>query len=148
MEKPDQIGRAFLFLQSKSNLDMINTQAVVNEVVQLSQKLKRGQEVLRSIDKVEVATTPKELVWESDKVKMYHYTRTTPATCKIPVLVSFAIMNRHDVLDLQPDRSLMKKLLFTQWLWCYRACCHLGRHGVSTYAKELDCTLAIALSVY
>jgi polyhydroxyalkanoate synthase len=111
LEKPDQIGRAFLFLHTKLNLNMINTQAVVNEVIQISQKLRRGQEVLRSIDKVEVATTPKELVWECDKVKMYHYTRTTPATCKIPVLVSFAIMNRHDVLDLQPDRSLMKKLL-------------------------------------
>ncbi len=29
----------------------------------------------------------------------------------VPVLVSFAMLNRHDVLDLQPDRSLMKKLL-------------------------------------
>ena len=42
---------------------------------------------------------------------MYHYIRETPPKSKIPVLVSFAIMNRHDVLDLQPDRSLMKKLL-------------------------------------
>jgi polyhydroxyalkanoate synthase len=44
-------------------------------------------------------------------VKLYHYDRSTPAKCKTPVLVSFALINRHDVLDLQPDRSLMKKLL-------------------------------------
>ncbi len=55
--------------------------------------------------------TPKELVWSCDKIKMYHYTRETPAKCATPVLVSFAMLNRHDVLDLQPDRSLMKKLL-------------------------------------
>lgn len=74
-------------------------------------KLQNGYETLTNIDKVEVGTTPKTLVWQQDKVKLYRYDRTTPAKCKIPVLVSFAIMNRHDVLDLQPDRSLMKKFL-------------------------------------
>ena len=42
---------------------------------------------------------------------MYHYLRDTPAKCTTPVLVSFAMLNRHDVLDLQPDRSLVKKLV-------------------------------------
>lgn len=63
------------------------------------------------MEEVEIGSTPKDLVWECDKVKMYHYRRDSPAKSKIPVLVSFAIMNRHDVLDLQSDRSLMKKLL-------------------------------------
>jgi polyhydroxyalkanoate synthase len=63
------------------------------------------------LKRLEVGTTPKTLVWQMDKVKLYRYDRGTPAKCKIPVLVSFAIMNRHDVLDLQPDRSLMKKFL-------------------------------------
>jgi polyhydroxyalkanoate synthase len=74
-------------------------------------KLQQGYETLQSIEKVEVGTTPKTLVWQQDKVKLYRYDREAPAKCKIPVLVSFAIMNRHDVLDLQPDRSLMKKFL-------------------------------------
>lgn len=74
-------------------------------------KLQKGYETLSQIDEIKVATTPKTLVWQMDKVKVYHYDRETPAKCKIPVLVSFAMMNRHDVLDLQPDRSLMKKLL-------------------------------------
>lgn len=74
-------------------------------------KLQNGYETLSKIGNVEVGTTPKTLVWQQDKVKLYRYDRATPAKCKIPVLVSFAIMNRHDVLDLQPDRSLMKKFL-------------------------------------
>lgn len=83
----------------------------MNDLKNTSEKLMKGYNVLQSIEKVEVGTTPKTLVWHSDHVKLYHYDRETPAKCKIPVLVSFAIMNRHDVLDLQPDRSLMKKLL-------------------------------------
>jgi polyhydroxyalkanoate synthase len=84
---------------------------IMEEMSQSAMKLQKGYETLKHIGKVEVGTTPKTLVWQQDKVKLYHYNRSTPAKCKIPVLVSFAIMNRHDVLDLQPDRSLMKKLL-------------------------------------
>jgi polyhydroxyalkanoate synthase len=89
----------------------INAAGLMEEMTKTSEKLVKGYEVLQKINEVEIATTPKELVWQNDLVKLYHYKRETPAKCKIPVLVSFAIMNRHDVLDLQPDRSLMKKLL-------------------------------------
>ncbi len=88
-----------------------NAAAMMEEMTKTSEKLVKGYEVLSKINEVEVATTPKELVWQNDLVKLYHYKRDTPAKTNIPVLVSFAIMNRHDVLDLQPDRSLMKKLL-------------------------------------
>lgn len=89
----------------------MNLKNLMDEMTKTSEKLVRGYEVLKNIEDVDVATTPKELVWQSDIVKLYHYKRETPPTCKTPVLVSFAIMNRQDVLDLQPDRSLMKKLL-------------------------------------
>jgi polyhydroxyalkanoate synthase len=88
-----------------------NTTSILEEMNGNMQKLAKGYETLQSIEEVDVAITPKKLVWQCDKVKMYHYIRETPATCKIPVMVSFAMLNRHDVLDLQQDRSLMKKLL-------------------------------------
>lgn len=88
-----------------------NASGIFEELTSTTQKLAKGYETLQNIKNVDVAITPKELVWQRDKVKLYHYIRETPATCKIPVLVSFAMLNRHDVLDLQPDRSLMKKLL-------------------------------------
>lgn len=89
----------------------MNTMDLVEEMNNTVAKLEKGYETLQHIGKVEVGTTPKTLVWQMDKVKLYRYDRSTPAKCKIPVLVSFAMMNRHDVLDLQPDRSLMKKFL-------------------------------------
>ncbi len=89
----------------------MNTTALFDEMSSTFTKLHNGYETLQKVGKVEVGTTPKTLVWQMDKVKLYRYDRSTPAKCKIPVLVSFAMMNRHDVLDLQPDRSLMKKFL-------------------------------------
>lgn len=90
---------------------MNNPTSLIEEMSKVSEKLVKGYETLQRINEVEIATTPKELVWQDDLVKLYHYKRDTPPKSKIPVLVSFAIMNRQDVLDLQPDRSLMKKLL-------------------------------------
>ena len=81
-----------------------NPSGLFEELTSTTQKLAKGYETLKNIEEVTVATTPKELVWKRDKVKLYHYLRDTPAKCKIPVLVSFAMLNRHDVLDLQPDR--------------------------------------------
>jgi len=89
----------------------INATSIFEEFSQTAEKLNKGYEALQHMEKVEVATTPKEMVWQRDKVKLYHYIRETPAKCKIPILVSFAMLNRHDVLDLQPDRSLIKKLM-------------------------------------
>ncbi len=88
-----------------------NSAELLEEFSKIGTKLAKGYETLKNIQSVDVATTAKELVWQSDLVKMYHYKRDTPAKSKIPVLISFAIINRHDVLDLQPDRSLVKKLL-------------------------------------
>jgi polyhydroxyalkanoate synthase len=88
-----------------------NAAAIAEELVSTTEKIAKGYKTLQKIDKVELGVTPKELVWSSDKIKMYHYIRKTPAKCATPVLVSFAMLNRHDVLDLQPDRSLMKKLM-------------------------------------
>lgn len=89
----------------------IEMPSLVEEFNKTTNKLIKGYETLQEIKNIEVATTPKELVWKQDHVSMYRYKRETPAKVKTPLLVSFALMNRQDVLDLQPDRSLMKKLL-------------------------------------
>lgn len=89
----------------------MSIQTMMEELTKTGEKLVKGYEVLQNIKDVEIGMTPKDLVWQNDLVKLYHYKRETPAKVKIPVLVSFAMMNRQDVLDLQPDRSLMKKLL-------------------------------------
>src|SRR4051812_11385135 len=88
----------------------INPTQLMEEMAGTAQKLAKGYETLQQIDEINVTSTPKELVWQRDFVKLYHYQRETPVRCATPVLVSFAMLNRHDVLDLT-DRSLMKKLI-------------------------------------
>jgi len=90
---------------------MIDYKAIQENLVQDAENLKKGYDTLQEIGSVELAELPRELVWQQDKVKLYHYTRDTKAKSKVPVLVSYALMNRPSVLDLQKDRSMLARML-------------------------------------
>jgi len=81
------------------------------ETLELSRKLVKAYETLRQIGEIEVGAAPKELVFECDKIKLYHYKPEAPVTCRVPVLIAYALVNRPYMLDLQPDRSFIRRLL-------------------------------------
>ncbi|GAB4403882.1 MAG: class III poly(R)-hydroxyalkanoic acid synthase subunit PhaC [Bacteroidia bacterium] len=66
---------------------------------------------MSELETVEIGTAPRELVWEDGKVKLYHILRDTPPTVKHPVVISYALVNRWEMLDLQPDRSLIRRMV-------------------------------------
>ena len=53
----------------------------------------------------------RDLVWRKDKVALYRYEPITAAAPVKPLLICFALVNRPYVLDLQSDRSLVRRLL-------------------------------------
>jgi len=89
----------------------IDAKAMMKELGELNAKLIKGSELLTEIDEIDVGTAPKELVYEEDKLKLYRYKGEGSATCKTPVLVVYALVNRQYMLDLQPDRSFIRNLL-------------------------------------
>jgi polyhydroxyalkanoate synthase len=85
--------------------------ALTKDVSELGRKFIKGAETLFSIEEIDVGTAPKELVYEEDKLKLYHYEQKGTITCKVPVLIVYALVNRQYMLDLQPDRSIVRNLL-------------------------------------
>lgn len=53
----------------------------------------------------------RQLVYQRDKLKIYHYKPKTDVTHSIPLLVVFATVNRPEILDLFPDNSFIGGLL-------------------------------------
>jgi len=84
---------------------------IMDEVLTNTSKLVHNYDTLSQVEDIKLATTPKELVYSDGKVKLYHYTRETKPTFKTPILISYALINRIDMLDLQPGRSLVHNLL-------------------------------------
>jgi len=66
---------------------------------------------LRSARDVTVGCSLKEPVWSCGKTTLYRYAPLTATRWGRPVLICFAFVNRPYVLDLQEDRSLVRRLL-------------------------------------
>lgn len=90
---------------------MADNKNMIEEMAEAGAKLLKGYEILKGIEDVDVATAPKQLVWQRDNIKLYHYERVGAPKIKTPVLISYALVNRQDMMDLQPDRSYIRNLL-------------------------------------
>jgi len=88
-----------------------DTGNILKEVLSLNTKIAKSFETLTEIGSVDVGTAPKELVYEDDKMKLFHYKSDVPKQCSVPVLIVYALVNRQYMLDLQPDRSIVRNLL-------------------------------------
>ena len=95
----------------KAPFEAFDMKNYVKEMSEVNTKLIKGAETLVGIDEIDVGTAPKELVYEEDKLKVYHYTQEGEVTCGVPVLIVYALVNRQYMLDLQPDRSIVRNLL-------------------------------------
>ncbi|MDI7261693.1 MAG: class III poly(R)-hydroxyalkanoic acid synthase subunit PhaC [Thermodesulfobacteriota bacterium] len=74
-------------------------------------RTKKASEVLLGPLDTEIATTPYEIVYEEDRVKLKHYKPDTETQLQTPLLVVYALINRETMLDLQPGRSVVQNFL-------------------------------------
>ncbi len=74
-------------------------------------KFKLGMELFLSPPDFSVGTTPSEIIYTEDKMKLLHYIPITEKHHPVPILVVYALVNRYYILDLQPDKSVIRKLL-------------------------------------
>jgi len=87
-----------------------NLANLYKELALVQQRLSKGVQNLMEVKEVDTATTPKELVYKEDKVQLFHY-QPEKASCPLPVLVVYALVNRQYMMDLQENRSLLRNLM-------------------------------------
>jgi polyhydroxyalkanoate synthase len=68
--------------------------------------------IVRSLD-VPVGLSPKDLVWQLNKAKLYRYRPSPKATGqhRVPLLLVYALINKPFILDLVPGRSFIEHML-------------------------------------
>ena len=96
--------------QPKISVDLIL--AKMAEDVEKSQKrMLKSKEVLLGPLDTKIASTPHEIVYQEDRVKLKHYFPLAETRVKIPLLIVYALINRETMLDLQPGKSVVENLL-------------------------------------
>ena len=81
------------------------------EAEKVQVRAKKAPEVLLGPLDTEISTTPCEIVYEEDRVKLKHYKPIPKIQLHTPLLVVYALINRETMLDLQPGRSVVQNFL-------------------------------------
>ena len=74
-------------------------------------RAEKASEVLLGPLETEIATTPCDVVYEEDRVKLKHYKPATKIQLNRPLLLVYALINRETMLDLQPGKSVVQNFL-------------------------------------
>ena len=83
----------------------------MREAININTKLMAGLRNMMELEEVDIATTPKDVVYTEDKMQIYHYKPVVPKPHATPVLVVYALVNKQYMLDIQESRSVVKKWL-------------------------------------
>ncbi|MDL5360784.1 class III poly(R)-hydroxyalkanoic acid synthase subunit PhaC [Halalkalicoccus sp. NIPERK01] len=75
------------------------------------EKSTESPEQLEQMAEVEVGGTPSEVVYTENKLELLHYESQTEEQHDVPILIVYALINKPYILDLQPDRSVIRTLL-------------------------------------
>ena len=96
-----------------ADLTMFNPVEMTRDLVNLNKELLNGLDNLYELEEEDIAfgLTPKEEIAREENVVLYRYTPVVDNPHPVPVLLSYALVNRPYMVDLQPSRSLVKNLL-------------------------------------
>jgi len=86
---------------------------VAQEMADYARKLGEGLNNLSNVGALESGVTPREVVYQEDKLVLYRFNHPDglQPKQKIPVLVVYALVNRPYMTDLQENRSMIRGLL-------------------------------------
>ncbi|MCP4600992.1 MAG: class III poly(R)-hydroxyalkanoic acid synthase subunit PhaC [Proteobacteria bacterium] len=87
------------------------SEVMANRFVKFQERMLQGTKVLTEPLDTTSDTTPKDEVLSVDRWKLYHYRPVVRDPAAVPVLIFYALINRYYMIDLQPDRSMVKKFL-------------------------------------
>ena len=103
----------------------ITPASVAKELDAARDKLSRGLKKLAELseDDLAIATVPREEVWREDMIRLYRCNSVVDKSHDVPVLITYALVGRFQMIDLEEERSLVRKLLasgfdvyFIDWL--------------------------------
>ena len=81
------------------------------DLADLQRKLAASLGPLRAAAGVQYGCSEKDAVHRDDKLVLYRYRERAPRLDLPPLLIVYALVNRPYMMDLQPDRSLIRRLL-------------------------------------
>jgi polyhydroxyalkanoate synthase subunit PhaC len=85
--------------------------AALQELADLQRKISQSLSALQAASGASFGCSEKDAVYHEDKLTLYRYRPLATSANLPPILIVYALVNRPYMMDLQPDRSLIRRLL-------------------------------------
>ncbi|WP_286239084.1 class III poly(R)-hydroxyalkanoic acid synthase subunit PhaC [Neptuniibacter halophilus] len=84
---------------------------ISNELFEFNRKLLKSYNTLAQLKEVDVDSTPYEVIYTEDKMRLRYYSARGEKRCTTPLLICYALVNRPYMIDLESKRSMLQRLL-------------------------------------
>ncbi|CDI05778.1 class III poly(R)-hydroxyalkanoic acid synthase subunit PhaC [Candidatus Nitrosotenuis uzonensis] len=84
---------------------------IVEEFLSFTRNVAEAPKLVPAPDEISLESTPYDIAYEEDKMRLLHFRPTVQSQTKVPFLISYAIINRYHILDIQQEKSWVRKLL-------------------------------------
>ncbi|MEM2785750.1 MAG: class III poly(R)-hydroxyalkanoic acid synthase subunit PhaC [Candidatus Nitrosotenuis sp.] len=84
---------------------------LVQEFLTFTKNVADAPKLVPAPDEITLESSPYDVVYEEDKVRLLHFRPLVEKQAKVPLVISYAIINRYHILDIQPKKSWVRKLL-------------------------------------
>ncbi|MBQ9989700.1 MAG: class III poly(R)-hydroxyalkanoic acid synthase subunit PhaC [Lachnospiraceae bacterium] len=95
--------------------EQLDLKKSIDEMTVFQEKFTKGMKILMEMKPEDAASDmmEKEEVLRIGKMRLFHYkpTVTGRKLSKVPTLITYALVNRQYMMDIQPDRSVIKSFL-------------------------------------
>ena len=84
---------------------------LIGEFLNFSRHLAEAPMKVSVPHEVEIGSTQFDVVYKEDKMRVLHFKPLTAKQVRTPLLISYAIINRYHIFDIDPKKSWVKNLL-------------------------------------
>jgi len=96
----------------KPNVNEINLDPkLVEDILKFSRNLVEAPKKIAAPDEINLETTPYDVAYTENKLRLLHFKPLTEKQIHVPLVISYAIINRFHILDIHPKKSWVRNLL-------------------------------------
>ncbi|MGQ0772470.1 MAG: class III poly(R)-hydroxyalkanoic acid synthase subunit PhaC [Nitrososphaerota archaeon] len=84
---------------------------LVQEFLSFTKNVVDAPKLVPAPGEITLESSPFDVAYEEDKVRLLHFRPLVEKQAKVPLVISYAIINRYHILDIQQKKSWVRKLL-------------------------------------
>ncbi len=84
---------------------------LVQEFLSFTKNVADAPKLVPAPDEISLESSPFDIAYEEDKVRLLHFKPIAKTQYKTPLVISYAIINRYHILDIQSKKSWVRKML-------------------------------------